>query len=136
MKANGRIIPQSGVVPFRRDGTRLEVCLITSRGAGRWLMPKGLIEPDLSAVESAAVEAWEEAGLEGRVLRPSLGTWSYRKRGRTLAVEMFPMKVKRVRRHWPEEDRRRAWCRLDEALERVSDRALRRLLARLPKRLR
>jgi len=135
MKANDHIIPQSGVVPFRRSRRGFEVLLITSRGAGRWLVPKGLIEPDMSAAQSALQEAWEEAGLRGKVLKPALGVWSYEKWGAVCEVKTFLMKVRKVERRWPEEDRRRAWYRLDAALDRVSHKQLRRLLARLPRHI-
>ena len=51
-----KLILQSGVIPYRwRDG-RLEVLLITSMRSGDWIVPKGLIEPDMTAHDSAAKE--------------------------------------------------------------------------------
>jgi 8-oxo-dGTP pyrophosphatase MutT (NUDIX family) len=49
---------QSGVIPYRRAITGWEFLLITSRNARRWLIPKGLVEPDLTPVESAIKEAF------------------------------------------------------------------------------
>ena len=55
---------QSGVLPYRVEGGVMRVLLITSQGGRRWVIPKGIVEPGLSAVVSAAKEALEEAGNE------------------------------------------------------------------------
>jgi len=61
------LVERSGVIPYgRRDGA-VEVLLITSSDGQHWVIPKGVIEPGMSAAESAAKEAYEEAGIRGRV---------------------------------------------------------------------
>jgi ADP-ribose pyrophosphatase YjhB (NUDIX family) len=40
--------------------------LVQTRG-GRWIFPKGGVEPGLTAAQSAALEAFEEAGVHGRM---------------------------------------------------------------------
>jgi 8-oxo-dGTP pyrophosphatase MutT (NUDIX family) len=52
-------------LPWRIRKGEVQVCLVTSRGTGRWILPKGWPEKDLSHAEAAAREAWEEAGLKG-----------------------------------------------------------------------
>jgi 8-oxo-dGTP pyrophosphatase MutT (NUDIX family) len=48
-------------------GTRgLEFLLVQSRG-GRWIFPKGGVEAGLTQAQSAALEAFEEAGVHGRI---------------------------------------------------------------------
>ena len=55
----GSIYRQSGAVPFRvRDGA-LEVLLITAVSSDHWIVPKGIVEPDLTPAASAAEEAHE-----------------------------------------------------------------------------
>ncbi len=44
----------------------LEFLLVQSRG-GRWIFPKGGVEPGLTQAQSAALEAFEEAGAHGRI---------------------------------------------------------------------
>ena len=50
---------QSAVIPYRltdRTGTdfsAVEILLITSRKRKRWVIPKGIVEPYLSPLESA-----------------------------------------------------------------------------------
>ena len=54
---------QSGVIPVLDN----RLVLITSRKSERWIIPKGYVEKGLSPSESAAKEAYEEAGLIGVV---------------------------------------------------------------------
>ncbi len=127
------IYTQSAILPFRRRGDDLEVLVITSRKGTRWILPKGIVEPGMTAAASAAKEAMEEAGVAGRVLEKSLGQYGYRKWGGTCEVEVFPMEVTTQHEDWPESTfRRRAWVSLEEAAERLDHDKLRELLHRLP----
>ena len=56
---------QFGAVPYRRGAGGLEFLVITSRRTGRWIFPKGGKMPFLSAADTAAEEAYEEAGVRG-----------------------------------------------------------------------
>ena len=60
----------------------LELLLITSRERGRWVIPKGNPIPFLLNYESAAREAFEEAGVEGGIATKPIGTYRYGKRRR------------------------------------------------------
>lgn len=55
------------------------VLLITSRGTGRWVIPKGWPMEGHSLPGAAAREAWEEAGVEGRVVHEEIGRYAYDK---------------------------------------------------------
>jgi phosphohistidine phosphatase len=123
---------QSAVIPFRHGPSGLEVLMITTRKKRRWIVPKGVVEPDLSPAVSAAKEADEEAGVRGRVLADPLGSYAYEKWGGTCVVEVFAMAVEQVRDHWPEEFRGREWVDLDESARRVREPELRRMIANLP----
>ena len=62
---------QIAVLPYRfggadKDGPT-EILLVTSRGTGRWVVPKGNPLTGLDRHTSAAVEAEEEAGVIGAV---------------------------------------------------------------------
>ncbi|NET56922.1 MAG: NUDIX hydrolase [Symploca sp. SIO2E6] len=74
-------IKQSGVIPYRLREGITEVLLITSINSKRWIIPKGLVEPGMTPQDSAAKEAWEEAGVIGEVLPTLMGTYDYRKWG-------------------------------------------------------
>ena len=54
---------QVAALCYRRDGDSKEVLLVTSRGTGRWILPKGWPIDGLDAGEAALQEAWEEAGV-------------------------------------------------------------------------
>jgi 8-oxo-dGTP pyrophosphatase MutT (NUDIX family) len=130
-----RIIPQSAVIPYRRRDGAVEVLLIRSASGRRWVVPKGIIEPDMTPVASAANEAWEEAGIRGRVLPATAGTYRYDKWGGTCEVEVFLMEVTEVLDDWPESYREREWVTVEEAVSRVAESDLQALLRELPSRL-
>src|SRR5436309_12896071 len=98
-----------------------KVCLVTSRGGRRWVLPKGVVETDWTPAECAVQEAWEEAGLVGDLDPDPIGSYSYQKNGRTHQVTVFRLRVTQILNSWPEcEFRRRAWlapaeapCRID-----------------------
>jgi len=130
-KVSARNYKQSGVIPYRKRQGKLEVMLITSRNKGRWIIPKGVIEPDLDPRASAAKEAFEEAGVQGEVHRKLLGIYKHRKWGDMCTVQIYAMKVRKVHRKWDETDREREWLSLKDALERLSRNDLKRAMQRL-----
>lgn len=57
---------QVAAVCYRTGGLGIEFLLVRTRG-GRWIFPKGGVEPGLTQAQSAALEAFEEAGVHGRI---------------------------------------------------------------------
>jgi len=128
------VYEQSAVVPVRAVNGHVEVLLITSRSGKRWIVPKGLIEPHLTASESAAEEAWEEAGVRGAVSEEPIGRYKYRKWGGRCEVEVFVMQVTEQHEVWLESHfRERQWFTVDEAVERIEESGLRKLIRRAAK---
>jgi 8-oxo-dGTP pyrophosphatase MutT (NUDIX family) len=127
---------QYAALPWRRTGDVLEVLLITSLKTHRWIVPKGWPLEGKSPCASAAQEAMEEAGISGAIASAPLGSFRYhklRKNGETVSckVDVFPMEVSHQRRSWTEKHRRELrWCSIDEAIRRVSEPGLRRLIAK------
>ena len=119
---------QSAVIPYRFRLGKPEILLITSRHRSRWVIPKGIIEPDLSPAASAAKEALEEAGVEGRVGTEPIGSYQYDKWGGTCDVEVFVLEVDRVHDEWAEAHRQRLWMSPAAAAERVDEEGLQRLI--------
>lgn len=106
------------------------VCMVTSRSGRRWVLPKGRIEWKQSAPEAAAAEAWEEAGLVGRVADAVVGTYEYEKYGAVHTVQVFVLQVDSVRNQWPERaERTREWVTPEEAISRIEEPELRALVA-------
>lgn len=128
MKVPDHYFTQSAVIPYRHTERGLEVLLITSRKRKRWLVPKGVKEPDLSPAQSAVAEALEEAGVEGRVSSSPLGAYKYRKWGGVCDVAVYTLEVTKTHDEWPECDRDREWVSPEEAARRVEQNDLRRLI--------
>ena len=71
---------QVAAVCYRiRDGGA-EFLLVRTR-RGRWTFPKGGLEPGLTHAQVAALEAFEEAGVHGRMEAASFARYTRRKRG-------------------------------------------------------
>jgi 8-oxo-dGTP pyrophosphatase MutT (NUDIX family) len=117
---------QYAALPYR-VGEGLEILLITSRGTGRWVLPKGWPMRGRTAHSAAAREALEEAGVKGDVGRIAIGRYSYGKRlknGAVLActVEVYPLAVDRQLKRWPEQGQRSfSWFSPTEAAELVDE---------------
>ena len=93
---------QAAAFPIRRIGRGLQVCLIRRKSTKTWGIPKGLVDPGDTHREAALNEAWEEAGLTGRILGRAIGTYRYRKWGTKLTVAVFVMDVVHQERTWEE----------------------------------
>src|SRR5271155_2735893 len=57
---------QVAAVCYRMGRRGIEFLLVQTRG-GRWIFPKGGVERGLTYAQSAALEAFEEAGVHGRM---------------------------------------------------------------------
>ncbi len=123
---------QSAVIPYRLDSGSLEILMITSRRKKRWVIPKGIIEPNLSPQLSAAKEALEEAGLEGQVSPTPLGNYEYHKWKGTCKVEVYTLQVEKVLDRWQEDYRDREWISLHAAINRAEEPGLKEILRSLP----
>ena len=127
-------VAQAAAIPFRTDpqSGRVQVLMIRRRDGRKWGIPKGLVDPGLTHAEAAAVEAREEAGLEGRLSDQPLGTFTYEKFGGTCLVQVFVMRVTRELQRWDEERlRERRWFDIDEAAAIAGRRAVGELIERL-----
>ncbi|MCI0674965.1 MAG: NUDIX hydrolase [Phycisphaerales bacterium] len=119
-------VAQSGVIPFRVRRGQLEVVLVTARSGRGWTIPKGHLEPCLTAADSAAKEAFEEAGLIGRVSRKAFGRYSYEKQGHWRRVSVYVLRVRKMFPQWPEMAvRKRRWMSVCQAASRVRSAELR-----------
>lgn len=126
---------QVGAIPFRRVNGQIEFLIITTRTSGRWICPKGNVETEHGKVGSAHLEAFEEAGVEGDLIRPDLGTYEH---GDTLTpVRMWLLRVEEIHDTWPEDNERtRRWLDAPEAQATVDEPGLRRLMETALDRLR
>jgi 8-oxo-dGTP pyrophosphatase MutT (NUDIX family) len=72
---------QVAAVCYRLRNTRVQFLLVRTR-KGRWTFPKGCIEPGSTYAQSAALEAFEEAGVHGRLEEVCFARYILRKRGK------------------------------------------------------
>jgi 8-oxo-dGTP pyrophosphatase MutT (NUDIX family) len=128
---------QCAALPISRQAGEVRVLLVTSRETRRWVLPKGWMEKRLAPHALAAKEAFEEAGVLGRVERRPIGRYDYLKRGpgdrlTACSVRVFPLHVERLLDKWPERrQRQRRWFSLAEAAMAVDEGGLVTLLLQL-----
>ena len=127
---------QFAALPWRRnDLGEVEVLLITSRETRRWVIPKGWPIKGAKSMKSAAQEAFEEAGVIGRIGKRPIGSYAYDKRlksGRLqhVRVAVFDLQVEREVDDYPEVGQREhLWATLTEAARLVDEPELMVLLA-------
>jgi 8-oxo-dGTP pyrophosphatase MutT (NUDIX family) len=132
-----RTVPiQSGALPWRlkRSKKKPEVLLVTGRRSGRWMIPKGWPMPGKSLADSAAQEAFEEAGIKGKIEPTPIGSFRHVKQHLlfgTLEVDILvhSLAVERELGNWPEKgERNRKWFAIAEAAERVASDELKLLI--------
>ena len=125
---------QIAALPYRRDGKGIEVLLITSRETRRWVIPKGWPMRGKKDWHAAALEAFEEAGVEGKIGKKSIGRYVYDKRlasGKSAPTEVtvYPLSVNVILGQWPEKpERRRKWMNAAEAAEQVMEDGLKAII--------
>ncbi|MGB7316834.1 MAG: NUDIX hydrolase [Planktotalea sp.] len=118
---------QFAALCYRLRKGKPEILLVTSRRTRRWIIPKGWPQDGMLPAQSAAIEALEEAGVEGKSYDESLGAFSYTKQhvsGRSLpcVALVYPLKVKTIHDSYREvKQRKRKWFRLAQAARKVSD---------------
>lgn len=136
-KKNGAPTPrtQYAALPWRIvDEAGVEILLATSRDTKRWVIPKGWPMKGRKPHIAAAIEAMQEAGLIGKIEKTKLGDYFYEKRIKsggafTCRVEVFPLRVIRQRRNWPEKKQRAThWFPYRLAAEQVEEPDLRELM--------
>lgn len=118
------LVRQSGVIPYRFNAItgEIEILLVTTRSGNRHVFPKGNLERGLTQADSAAKEAFEEAGVRGLVERETSPIASYRytkkRKGRKRVhhVDLYPMHVTVEHGFWPEKHKRhRIWRSMPDA---------------------
>ena len=121
---------QVAAVCYRMGSEGVEFLLVRTRGSGRWTFPKGSTEAGLTHAQAAALEAFEEAGVHGRIEEASFTRYVRRKRGdgrksrgvieRETAVNAHLCEVSRLSP--PQESKRdRTWFSAQDARRRLRE---------------
>lgn len=109
---------QYGAIPYRVVEGKVVFLLITSRRSANWVFPKGSPMEGLTPHETAAEEAWEEAGVRGEIEEEPIGSYINvaNKSDALVQVQLFPLLVTKQVDSWKEESQRfRHWVLLPEA---------------------
>jgi 8-oxo-dGTP pyrophosphatase MutT (NUDIX family) len=116
---------QVAAICYRVRNRTIEFLLVQTRG-GRWIFPKGSAEPGLTRAQAAALEAFEEAGVHGRMEEASFTRYVRREGegGARVVVHAHLCEVQ-----WldspPEFDRDPTWFPLNKAKRRLRERRAR-----------
>ena len=103
---------------------KCKIYLVTSREQGQWIIPTGKLEKNLSNRRVALLEAFEEAGILGKLdeqfkVQVLLQSPRGKKKRKTI---IFLLYVKRILSHWPEKsERKRKSMSIESYIETVSD---------------
>ncbi|MEA3001264.1 MAG: hypothetical protein QOH81_52 [Sphingomonadales bacterium] len=126
---------QVAALPWRRSAAGgIEILLVTSRSSNRWLVPKGWPMRRRTLAEAAAREAYEEAGVEGRIEARPIGRFDHVKNHPLLGrlrctVFLFPLAVATELDPWQEKGQRsRRWYDRAAAAGKVASPDLARLI--------
>ncbi len=125
---------QVAAVCYRLRGGAIEFLLVRTRANRRWTFPKGSAEPGLTHAQAAALEAFEEAGVHGRIEEAPFAQYIRRKRierksawsaGEEIMVNAHLCEVLRL--STPKESKRdRTWLSVEDAKRRLRERRDRR----------
>jgi len=119
---------QSAVIPIYNG----KIVLVTSRKKKRWIIPKGIIEKNMTPWDSAAKEALEEAGLLGIVESKKIGTFKHEKWGGVCTVSVFILHVEKVLNKWDEmKIRDRIVVSPEKAVSLITEKKLKKIINNL-----
>lgn len=132
---------QFAALCYRMKGDKIQVCIVTTRRTGRWILPRGWPTHKQTAHDGAAIEAFEEAGVTGHVFSNAIGTYVYDKPiddgVAPVLVVVYAILATDVAKKWPEKkQRKRRWVSLKKAASKLDEPGLRQIVANFdPKRL-
>ena len=115
-----------GAFIYRYHQNNLEIMLVSNRKQTRWILPKGQPESRCSDPEVALEEAYEEAGVAGRLDDCPASIVEYTSASGEVALHIYRMQVERLFEKWPERFfRHRQWVDISTALLMVRKKRLR-----------
>lgn len=129
---------QVGALVYRRTKKGIKILIITSRGTGRWILPKGWQMPKTPDSEAARIEAWEEAGVKNQLSTPTyVGQLRYDKtlsnnKKKLISVALYSFETDRLAKKFPEKGQRNIkWVRPQKAYKLLKQPELKPILKKL-----
>lgn len=132
---------QIAALCYRVRKGKIEVLLVTSRSSRRWILPKGWPIMKRRAHKTAEIEAYEEAGIIGKVAKTAFGSFpSYKGHNGGLKIRtdvaVYPIRVERQLDSFPELGQRElSWLSIDDAIEAADEPGLSQLLGQFKSKL-
>ncbi|WP_269582356.1 NUDIX hydrolase [Roseibium sp. Sym1] len=118
---------QIAALCHRRRHGKLEVLLVTSKSTQRWILPKGWPILSHRAHRTAAIEAYEEAGVVGKAHKKPFASFSSHKGGEAglkIRTEnlVFLVEVEDTLKDFPDSGERDVrWVSIKEAVRISND---------------
>jgi 8-oxo-dGTP pyrophosphatase MutT (NUDIX family) len=119
---------QVAAVCYQMRDEGIEFLLVRTRSSGRWTFPKGSAEPGLTHAQAAALEAFEEAGVHGRIEEASFARYIRRGGARKSAksgkkeVAVYAHLCQVFRLSPPKESKRnRTWFSAEDTKQRLRE---------------
>lgn len=126
---------QVAALCYRETNAGKKILLVTSRGTGRWIVPKGWPIKGLDDPQAALQEAWEEAGVKSAEIETNpVGHYDYDKKRSggditPVKTQVYLAEVETLSETYPEDHQReRQWFSKDEAASRVQEPELKEIL--------
>jgi 8-oxo-dGTP pyrophosphatase MutT (NUDIX family) len=126
---------QFGALCWRIRHDQVEVLLVQTRRRKRWIIPKGWPMEGQTPAKAAATEAYEEAGIEGKIAPVCVGIYTYTKYPKSggdpipCMVAVFPMQATKTLKDYPEKsERKRKWVTLKKASKMAAEPELAQIL--------
>lgn len=138
----GKPARQVAALPYRiTEAGAVEVLLLTSRTTRRFVVPKGWPIKGQHPSSAAAQEAYEEAGITGKVGKAKIGSYRYWKRLPEafvlILVDVYPLRVARQTTQWREAgERAAAWLLPEDAMLLIDDPEMVKVIEKYSKKLR
>lgn len=141
---HGPVYEQYAAICYRKHPEREapEVLVVTSRESGRWIVPKGWPIKGKKPYEVAAIEAFEEAGVRGKIKKKRFGYFTYLKQlpddSRVpCIVQLHLLEVEKTCESFPERGQRLSeWVSFTEAARRVREPELKSLFLEADRKMR
>ena len=119
------------VIPVIKKSKSYEIYLVTCREKNKWIIPTGKHEKKMSDKKVAVLEAYEEAGVIGKLDRSFRKSVVVQSPGgrKKRKLKLYMIKVEKSYKKWPEDkQRKRKKVSADELGKFVSDKRLRKQL--------
>jgi ADP-ribose pyrophosphatase YjhB (NUDIX family) len=132
----GTAILEAGALAYRRrKNGEVLILLVGKHRSKKWGIPKGRVNASLSLGETAAKEAFEEAGVIGRISPNSIAMFRAKKGTPTpknIEVWVYLLEVNETLSDWPEKEKRQTrWVSCKVAARELREPVLTHLCHRL-----